>query len=127
MYDINVFSNLVAQVSLLAKQLQATQLQNTQESTNVVQSNFPSCEFCNGPYQSNGQPLGENYLGASPTPRKIPPTPTTLQSIFQQFQLVMEEPFELLLEEQSKHGAARTSKTFCPTSREKFNLGRYHE
>lgn len=62
MYEINVFSNLVAQVSLLAKQLQATQLLNTQACTNVVQSYFPSCEFCNGPHQSNGRQVS-NPLG----------------------------------------------------------------
>ena len=47
MYSVDVFSNLDAQVSLLTKQLQATQLQNMQVSANAVQACTPLCEFCN--------------------------------------------------------------------------------
>ena len=80
MYDIDVFSNLATQVSMLTKQLQATQLQNTQAFVNVVQLYSPSCEFCNGPQQINdcqvGNPLGKmnleqaQYLGKFPQPQQ---------------------------------------------------------
>ena len=70
MCDIDEFSNLAAEVSFLTKQLQASQLQNTQASSNVIQSYSPSCEFCNGPHQSNDcqvdNPFGENDYGMSP-------------------------------------------------------------
>ena len=48
MYDIDVFFNLAAQVSLLTKKIQATQLQNAQASTNAIEAYLASFEFCNG-------------------------------------------------------------------------------
>ena len=73
MYEVDVFSNLAAQVSLLTKQLKATQLQNMQVSTNEVQACAFLCEFCIGPHLSLecqvGNPFGQmtmeqdQYLG----------------------------------------------------------------
>ena len=36
-HELDVFNNLAIQVSLLTKQLQSTQLQNTQDMANVIQ------------------------------------------------------------------------------------------
>ena len=44
-HELDVFNNLVVQVSLLTKKLKFTQLQNAQAATNVIQTCPPSCDF----------------------------------------------------------------------------------
>ena len=61
MYEVDVFSNLAAQVFLLTKQLQATQLQNMQASATAIQACTSLCEFCNGPHLSSKCQVG-NHL-----------------------------------------------------------------
>ena len=44
-HELDVSNNLAIQVSLLTKQLQSTQLQNTQVVVNVIQGTIPTCDF----------------------------------------------------------------------------------
>ena len=49
-HDLNAVTNLAAQISSLSKQLQATQLQNSQVAGHMVQASPLSCDSCHGPH-----------------------------------------------------------------------------
>ena len=76
MYDVDVFTNLATQVSLLAKQLQVNQLQSAQFTVNAVQACPPLCESCNGPYPSIecqvGNPFGQMTIEKAQFLEKFP-------------------------------------------------------
>ena len=49
-HELDVFNNLVVQVSLITKKLQPTQQKNTQAWANIIRAPSSSCDFCNGPH-----------------------------------------------------------------------------
>ena len=57
-HELDVFNNLEVQISLLTKQIQSTQLQNTQVVASVIQGAIPTCDFCNGPRSNTECQLG---------------------------------------------------------------------
>ena len=61
-FDLDMFTNLSAQVSTLSKQLQASQKSGSQVSMHKVEESPPACEQCHGPHPSS-QCLMMNALG----------------------------------------------------------------
>ena len=82
LHELDVFKNLAVQVSLLTKQLQSTQLQNSQVVENVIQAPTPSCDVYNEPHSNTkcqmGNPCGQmsveqaQYLSKFPQPQFNP-------------------------------------------------------
>ena len=82
-HGLDVFNNLVVQVSMLIKKLQFTQLQSAQAMENVIKGPTLSCYFCNGPHSTIECKMG-NMCGISLIFEQI--FSTTIQSIFKQLQ-----------------------------------------
>ena len=61
-FDLDTFTNLSAQVSILSKQLQATQQLGPQLFANKVDDSSLACELCHGPYPTS-QCLMMNAMG----------------------------------------------------------------
>ena len=61
-YDLDVFTNLAAQVSSLSKQLQAAQQKGSQVSAHMVEESPPSCDHCHGAHPTS-QSLMMNPMG----------------------------------------------------------------
>ena len=52
-FDLDMFTNLSAQVSTLSKQLQATQQLGPQLSAHKVEESPLACEHCHGPHPTS--------------------------------------------------------------------------
>ena len=61
-FDLNMFTNLSAQVSTLSKQLQASQQLGSQLSAHKVEESLLACEQCHGPHPTS-QCLMMNAMG----------------------------------------------------------------
>ena len=61
-YDLDVFTNLAAQVSTLSNQLQAAQQKGSQESAHMVEESPPSCDHYHGAHPTS-QCLMMNSMG----------------------------------------------------------------
>ena len=61
-FDLDIFTNLSAQVSTLSKQLQASQKVGSQVSVHKVEESPPACEQCHGPHPTS-QCLMMNAMG----------------------------------------------------------------
>ena len=61
-FDLDMFTNLSAQVSTLSKQLQASQQLASQVSVHKVEESPPACEQCHGPHPTS-QCLMMNAMG----------------------------------------------------------------
>ena len=62
MYDLYVFTNLVTQVSILSKQLQAAQQKGAQVSAHMIEESPPSCDHFHGAHPTS-QCLMMNSMG----------------------------------------------------------------
>ena len=75
-HDLDAVTNLATQISSLSKQLQATQLRNSQRSAHMVQANPPSCESFHGPHLTTEcqmmNPMGELTIEQAHYLTKIP-------------------------------------------------------
>ena len=61
-FDLDIFTNLFAQVSTLSKKLQASQQLGSQVSVHNVEESPPACEQCHGPHPTS-QCLMMNAMG----------------------------------------------------------------
>ena len=61
-YDLDVFTNLAAQVSFISKQLQAAQQKGSQVSAHMVEESPSSCDQCHGAHPAS-QCLMMNSMG----------------------------------------------------------------
>ena len=66
MHDVDVLTNLPAQMTILTKQLQNAQVQsarilNGYFTTNSIKACPTMCEFCNGPHQSSDCQVGNPF------------------------------------------------------------------
>ena len=61
-FNLDMFTNLSAQVSTLSKQLQASQQLGSQVSAHKVEESPPACEQCHGPHPTS-QCLMMNAMG----------------------------------------------------------------
>ena len=52
-YDLDVFTNLAAQVSTLSMQLQAIQKNGPQVSAHMVEESLPTCDHCHGAHPTS--------------------------------------------------------------------------
>ena len=52
-YDLDVFTNLAAQVSTLSMQLQAIQKNGPQVSAHMVEQSPPTCDHCHGAHPTS--------------------------------------------------------------------------
>ena len=70
MHNVDVLTSLMAQMTLLTKQLQNAQvqsarIQNARFTPNAIQSCPSLCDFCNGPHQSSNCQLGNPFAQMS--------------------------------------------------------------
>ena len=63
-FDLDMFTNLSAQVSTLSKQLQASQQLGSQVFAHKVDESPPTCKQCHGPYPTS-QCLMMNVMGVT--------------------------------------------------------------
>ena len=61
-FNLDMFTNLSAQVSTLSKQFQASQQLGSQVSVHKVEESLPTCEQCHGPHPTS-QCLMMNAMG----------------------------------------------------------------
>ena len=98
-FNLDMFTNLSAQLSTLSKQLQASQQLGSQVYVHKVEEIPPACEQCHGPHPTS-QCLMMNALGdltIKQTQYEVSSKPK-LQSIWSKLQSRVEEPSQLFIE-----------------------------